>query len=250
MRELIVRAKCDTRWFSLKADIGPGIVVALAIAIATYVQQHGGEKFKMSDITVPLIAGLVALVGYWAVVNGAEFIWNLTQAGNRIAIEHLRSRPPMEVANFPVDVSFATVSTWRQELGGNPVSPGAQRPSMGCVRLMNVRITNRSDKAVSVEFKARLLLPGLPTGYLHGFPAPRWYFFQDLFGRIDNGSELKQVENIPARESVLGDITFGFQGHLLDRVSDPSDSFWLAGSNLEVEEHVSKTRKSFPLVGL
>jgi hypothetical protein len=87
--KLLGRARQDTRWFKVKSDIAPAVVAAAATAFVTYSQQHDAEAFKMSDVTVPALAAVIALAAYWLVVNAGEFVWNLTQAGNRLEIARL-----------------------------------------------------------------------------------------------------------------------------------------------------------------
>lgn len=44
----------------------------------------------MIDVTIPALVGIAAIAIYWVVVNSAEFLWNLTQAGNRVTIDQLQ----------------------------------------------------------------------------------------------------------------------------------------------------------------
>lgn len=102
-RALLRRAFSDTVWFKAKADIFPGLVAGAIGAIVTYGLRHGSEGFRMSEITIPFLVVVVSVVGYWVVVNTGEFVWNLTQAGNRLTIERLtrelESRPAYDGAD-------------------------------------------------------------------------------------------------------------------------------------------------------
>jgi hypothetical protein len=90
MWKLLGRAKRDTGWFKLKSDIAPNFLLSVVVAVVVYFEERGSEHFRTTDVTVPAIAGVVTLLGYWVVVNGLEFLWNLSQAGNRQIIDELR----------------------------------------------------------------------------------------------------------------------------------------------------------------
>ncbi len=89
MRRRIARAWRDTRWFNLKFDILPGAIPALVLAAVTYARKHGPKDPSVGDLVLPVGAGLVALAGYWALINGIELVWNYMRSGERIAREEV-----------------------------------------------------------------------------------------------------------------------------------------------------------------
>ena len=89
MSQRLARARRNTRWFSLKTDILAVLVAAIGTGGATYYVEHGADDFNVSHTVIPIMAGMGALIVYWALLNGIEFVWNLSRAGERIAVEEI-----------------------------------------------------------------------------------------------------------------------------------------------------------------
>ncbi len=102
------RAKADTRWFSWKTDIIPSAVAGIATFGATYVVTRGDEDFSMSQVLIPIVAGVVAVTGWFLAANLLEFAWKFTTAGLRNQIGDIQAAKRAEQVSFDVELADRT----------------------------------------------------------------------------------------------------------------------------------------------
>jgi hypothetical protein len=76
-----------TRWTSLPYDILPSAVVAMVTYVVTLLTAPKGTPVDKRAVGFPLIAGVLALVATFLVVNAIEFAVRYVQAGPRLRID-------------------------------------------------------------------------------------------------------------------------------------------------------------------
>jgi hypothetical protein len=105
-----------TGWVSPAYDVLPAAAAAAATFVVTLVTAPKGTPVDEWSIGAPLVAGVVALLGTYLLVNLIEFAVRYAKAGPRLRIEEDRRRQDSLIAN----ADDLTITDW---LGQQLVRP-------------------------------------------------------------------------------------------------------------------------------
>ena len=162
-----------TGWVSLSHDILPAVAVALLTYFVTLSTAPKGTPVDKWAVGAPLVAGAVALVGTYLVVNLVEAIINFARSGPRLRIEEDRRRQD----SFIVGAEDSTMTAWlRQQLAkpefhilfaaafGSVTQTYTTRDVDVVVQLKpgsdhRIRMTGLQIKGLGRSFKAEFHLP-------------------------------------------------------------------------------------------
>jgi hypothetical protein len=102
-----------TEWVSLTHDILPAVAVAAVTYVVTLATAPKETSIDKWAVGAPLVAGVVALVATYLLVNLVEVTVNYARAGPRLRIEEEERRQDSLIA----DAQDATITAWlRQQL--------------------------------------------------------------------------------------------------------------------------------------
>lgn len=97
-----------TGWVSPAYDILPAVATAVATYVVTLATAPKGTPIDKWAVEAPLVAGVVALVGAYLVLNVIEVIVKYVRAGPRLRIEEERRRQDSLIAG----AQDSTITAW------------------------------------------------------------------------------------------------------------------------------------------